>query len=93
MPLIGIHSLEPSGYVLGLHLCGSDLNVDNTRLATLSASCGMVLQEVVVVARVDTYMIRTNEKAQGVTCLTAAEGYILGAKLYPAQECSWLECG
>jgi hypothetical protein len=53
MPLIGIHSLEPSGYVLGLHLCGSDLNVDNTRLATLSASCGMVLQEVVVVVHVD----------------------------------------
>jgi hypothetical protein len=64
MPLIGIHSLEPSGYVLGLHLCGSDLNVDNTRLATLSANCGMVLQEVVVLARVDTYMIRTNEKGQ-----------------------------
>jgi hypothetical protein len=64
MPLIGIHSLEPSGYVLGLHLCGSDLNVDNTRLATLSANCGMVLREVVVLARVDTYMIRTNEKGQ-----------------------------
>jgi hypothetical protein len=25
-------------------------------------------------------------KAQGVTCWTAAEGYILGAKLYPARE-------
>jgi hypothetical protein len=68
MPLIGIHSLEPSGYVLGLHFCGNDLNVDNTRLATLSASCRMVLQEIVVVARVDTYMIQTNKKAQGVTC-------------------------
>jgi hypothetical protein len=54
MPLIGIHSLEPSGYVLGLHLWGSDLNVANTRLATLSASCGMVLQGVVVVAYIDT---------------------------------------
>jgi hypothetical protein len=45
MPVIGIHSREPSGCVLGLLFCGSELNVDNTRHATLSANFDMVSQE------------------------------------------------
>jgi hypothetical protein len=48
MPVIGIHSREPSAWVRGLLLWGKDLNVDNTRLATLPANFDIVSLNCVV---------------------------------------------